>query len=199
MGDLSVTGWALMALHTARMAGIPVPDEAFGRASYFLDQVAVRDGALYKYLPSHPDSQATPAMTACGLLGRQWLGWPEDDPVMQEGIEWLLRPEFTPEWSSGKRNVYEWYYVAQTLHNIGGDRWKTWFDRVQELVVEGQKTRGSRRAPNDVVGSWDPTSPYGANEEYANKAGRLYLTVMCLLILETPTRHLPVYGEAAPQ
>lgn len=197
MGDLSVTGWALMALHTARMAGINVPDEALGRASNFLDQVSVRDGALYKYLPSDPDGKTTPAMTACGLLGRQWLGWSKTDPAMIEGVAWLQRPEFRPEWSGGKRNVYEWYYVAQALHNMGGDPWKRWFEPVQDLIVEGQKRRGSRKAPTDVQGSWDPTAPYGSNEEYSNKAGRLYLTVMCLLVLETPTRHVPIYGESA--
>ncbi len=196
MGDLSVTGWGLMALNTARMAGIEVPAEAFGRVSFFLDQVATRDGALYKYLPSDPVGKATVAMTACGLLGRQWLGWSKDDPAMNEGIDWLLRPEFTPEWSGGKRNVYEWYYVGQTLHNLGGDRFKSWFDNVQNLVVENQQRRGSRTAPTDVAGSWNPTEPPGSNDEYGSKAGRLYMTVMCLLVLETPVRHAPIYAEA---
>ena len=195
MGDLSVTGWGLMALNTARMAGIEVPPEAFGRVSYFLEQVAVRDGALYKYLPSDPDGNASPAMTACGLLGRQWLGWSKDDPAMVEGIEWLMRPEFAPEWSGGKRNIYEWYYVGQTLHNLGGDRWKKWFGTVQELIVDNQQRRGSRKPPTDVAGSWGPMEPPGSNEEYANKAGRLYMTTMCLLVLETPIRHAPLYVE----
>ena len=39
IGDLSVTGWALMALHTARMASIEVLPEAFLLASAFLDSV----------------------------------------------------------------------------------------------------------------------------------------------------------------
>jgi hypothetical protein len=195
MGDLSVTGWGLMALNTARMAGIEVPSEAFGRVSVFLDQVAVRDGALYRYLPSDPVGKANPAMTACGLLGRQWLGWSKDDPAMTEGVEWLLRSEFAPAWTGGRRNVYEWSYVGETLHNLGGKQWKEWFDVVQNLIVDNQKRRGSRKAPTDVAGSWSPTEPSGSNEEYANKAGRLYMTAMCLLILETPVRHAPIYVE----
>lgn len=201
MGDLSVTGWGLMALNTARMAGIDVPADAFGRVSVFLDRVAAKDGALYKYLPSDPPGKASPAMTACGLLGRQWLGWSRNDPAMMEGVEWLLRPEFVPEWSGGRRNVYEWYYVGQTLHNLGGDRFKKWFENVQTLIVDNQKRRGSRKAPTDVAGSWSPTEPSGSNEEYANKAGRLYMTAMCLLVLETPVRHAPLYeeSETAPE
>ena len=195
MGDLSVTGWGLMALNTARMAGIEVPPEAFGRVSFFLDQVATRNGALYRYLPSDPAGKASRAMTACGLLGRQWLGWSKDDPAMAEGVEWLLRPEFAPQWADGKRNIYEWYYVGQTLHNLGGDRFKSWFETVQNLIVEHQKRRGSRKAPTDVAGSWSPIEPSGSVDEYANKAGRLYMTAMCLLVLETPVRHSPIYAD----
>ena len=198
MGDLSVTGWGLMALNTARMAGIEVPPEAFGKVSVFLDHVTERDGALYKYLPSDPAGKVTPAMTACGLLGRQWLGWAKDDPAMSDGVNWLLQAEFTPEWSGGKRNVYEWYYVAQTLHNLGGSQFKSWFGNVQNLVVENQQRRGSRKAPTDVAGSWNPIEPPGSNDEYGSKAGRLYMTAMCLLLLETPVRHAPIYADTSP-
>lgn len=196
MGDLSVTGWGLMALNTARMAGIDVPAEAFGQVSVFLDNVAERDGALYKYLPSDPAAKATPAMTACGLLGRQWLGWPKDDPAISEGVAWLLRPERTPEWSGGRRNIYEWYYIAQTLHNLGGTQFHSWFDHVQDLIVDNQKRRGSRKAPDDVAGSWSPVEPPGSPDEYGAKAGRLYMTTMCLLVLQTPVRHAPIYPES---
>ena len=198
MGDLSVTGWGLMALNTARMAGIEVPPESFGRVSFFLDQVASQDGALYRYLPSDPPGKVSRAMTACGLLGRQWLGWSRDDPAMAEGVDWLLRPEFAPQWVDGKRNVYEWYYVGQTLHNLGGDRFKRWFGTVQDLIVDNQKRRGSRKAPDDVSGSWSPVEPSGSPDEYANKAGRLYMTAMCLLVLETPVRHAPIYPSDEP-
>ncbi|MHC4879959.1 MAG: prenyltransferase/squalene oxidase repeat-containing protein [Planctomycetota bacterium] len=194
-GDLSVTGWGLMAMHTARMAGIDVADSEFGLTSLFLDAVASRDGALYRYQPSDSSTDATPAMTAAGLLGRQWLGWPADDRAMLEGVDWMLQPKFLPDWSGGRRNVYEWYYVAQVLHNLGGRRWKDWFGRVQALIVDNQRTRGSRRAPTDVVGSWNPTEPAGSRDEHSHIGGRLYLTVMCLLTLETPVRHAPIYAS----
>jgi hypothetical protein len=193
-GDLSVTGWALMAMHTCRMAGIAIDDNEFGLASRFLDAVASREGALYRYQPSDPPQNVTPAMTASGLLGRQWLGWEADDRSMLEGVDWLLQPKFQPEWTSGRRNVYEWYYVAQVLHNLGGRRWDDWFGRVQTLIVDNQRTRGSRKAPDDVLGSWNPTGPDGSRDEHSHIGGRLYLTVMCLLILETPVRHTPIYS-----
>lgn len=195
MADLSVTGWVLMALHTARMAEIEVPDEAYSLASVFLDAVAVGNGSKYRYLPSDPETKARPGMTAEGLLCRQWLGWERNDIAMRQGVEWLLQPQHQPEWSPGRRNVYDWYYMAQTLHNLGGEPWKKWYGHTQSIILTAQKRRGSRSAPNDVVGSWSPHEPDGHADEHSHLAGRLYLTVMCLLVLETPTRHAPLYPE----
>jgi hypothetical protein len=203
MGDLSVTSWAAMALHSARMANIEVPIEIFGKVSRFVDSTESKNKALfktgsrYRYLPSDDPTSFSPGMTSAGLLARQWLGWQKDDVAMTDGVRYLLSEKLKPEWGS-KRNVYEWYYTAQTLHNIGGPQWKTWFDHVQTLIVDNQRRRGSRKAPTDVLGSWSPNNPPGSPKEYAHKAGRLYLTTMCLLILETPYRHAPIYGQLEP-
>lgn len=193
-GDLSVTGWALMALHTARIAGIDVAEGEFERASQFLDSVSENQGARYKYEPQDPPNRVTAALTAEGLLCRQWMGWPQDYPPMRNGVSFLLRPENRAEWSGGRRNVYGWYYMAQTLHNLGGEPWETWFPPVRNLIVKHQVSGGGGKG-NDIRGSWHPTQPPGMGEEYGDKAGRLYVTVMCLLILETPYRHKPLYEE----
>lgn len=195
VGDLSVTGWALMALHTARMAGIDVPASEFERASAFLNTVQEQGGSRYKYEPLDPPDRVSVALTAEGLLCRQWLGMPKASPAQRDGVAFLLAEENHPRWAPGRRNVYAWYYTAQTLHNLGGVEWKEWYAPLRDLVIKHQVTAGSSRAPNDVRGSWHPTQPPGAGEEYGEKAGRLYVTVMCLLILETPYRHMPLYAE----
>jgi hypothetical protein len=122
-------------------------------------------------------------MTAEGLLCRQWLGWPKEDPAMLEGAEFLLSEANTPTWEDGRRNLYAWYYTGQTLHNIGGDDWTEWYHGAQNEIV-GHQGRD---------GSWHPTNPRGAPLEYGDQAGRLYLTVLAVLILETPYRHAPIY------
>ncbi len=194
-GDLSVTGWALMALHTARIAGIEIPLEEFNRASVFIDSVQEMNGARYKYMANDPSDRVSAAMTAEGLLCRQWLGWPKSHPAMSDGVRFVLQRKNAPEWSTGRRNVYSWYYTAQLLHNLGGDAWKEWYKSVQTAIIENQTKVGSSKKGKDIRGSWHPTSPTGAAEEYANKAGRLYITAMCILILETPVRHAPVYPD----
>lgn len=194
VGDLSVTGWALMALHTARAAGVAVPEDVFQLSSRFLDAVADDDGALYRYEPN-PNKPATAALTAEGLLCRQYLGWPKDRPAMRRGVQWLLRSEHEPAWAEGRRNVYAWYYTGHVLHNLGGPEWETWYRHVEREIVPHQNRRGVSKRGFDTRGSWDPTNPRGADDEHAHMAGRLYVTALSLLILETPYRHLPVYGE----
>ena len=189
IGDLSVTGWCLMALHTARVSGIEFTREPFEKSMLFLDSVQERNGAVYKYEPGDSPSGVTAAMTASGLLGRQFLGWPANHPSMIVGVEYLLDEERTPAWTLGKRNVYEWYYTGHVLHNLGGPRWKDWYAQVQGLIVDSQVRSGKSN------GSWSPTDPPGATLEYAEKGGRLYFSCMCLLCLELPFRHLPIYEQ----
>lgn len=191
IGDLSVTGWALMALHTARMADIEVPHETYLLASAFLDstQVEIADGASYRYRPDEPQQpEQAKSMTAEGLLCRQWLGWPHTMEEFERGSLFLTSEVNRPVWEEGQRNVYAWYYTAQMLHNLGGERWKKWFDSVQKLIV-GRQSIGS----GQTGGSWNPVKPRGAFLEWSEGAGRLYFTVMCVLILETPYRHAPIY------
>ena len=187
IGDLSVTGWALMALHTGRMAKIEVPTETFLLASGFLDSTQINplETSRYRYRPDEPAQDAQLwSMSAEGLLCRQWLGWPRENEAFAKGQIFLTSEVSAPVWEKDQRNVYAWYYTAQTLHNLGGDPWKKWFARTQELIIKNQ--RG---------GSWDPNHPRGAFLEWSEGAGRLYFTVMCVLILETPMRHQPVYPE----
>ena len=183
-----------MALHSARIAGISVPPEEFQRSSGFLDRVQEQGGARYKYEPNEPESRVTVARTAIGLLCRQWLGWPKTHPPLVDGVKFLMEDRNRPQWSAGRRNVFEWYYITQVVHNMGGDDWKLWSTAILDAVVRNQVSAGSFKPGQDVRGSWSPR-PEGEGEEYADKAGRLYLTAMCVLILETPYRHRPIYGE----
>ena len=193
-GDISVTAWALMALHSARIAGIEVSAESFERSASFLDRVQANGGSRYKYEPNEPDSRISVARTAMGLLCRQWLGWPKRHPPLIDGIAFLSEERNRPQWSAGRRNVFEWYYISQVLHNVGGPSWKQWNRAVREVLVQNQLSSGSSKSGQDVRGSWSPR-PDGEGEEYSDKAGRLYLTTMCILILETPYRHHPVYAD----
>ena len=194
-GDLSVTGWGLMALHTARAAGLEVPRDAFRLSSLFLDTVQEKNGARYKYEAHYTADAFTPTMTAEGLLCRQFLGWLRDNPSLKDGASYLLREKNRPAWIAGgtsRPHVYYWYYAGHVLHNLGGDDWKSWYASTSALIVKHQAFRGGRKL--NVYGSWDPKSRDGRFYGYGEFGGRLYTTAFCLLVLELPYRHRGIYA-----
>lgn len=190
-GDLSVTGWALMALHTARASGIDVSNDDFYRASLFLDSVQEQGGARYKNMHRDPTHSVTLALTAQGLLARQYLGWPREHPPLQHGVHWLLSEENRPQWQGGNCNADAWYFQAQVLHHMGGDEWRDWYAALQALLVDKQ----SRAGGSELRGSWNPDSQTGSALQYASARGRLHFTALCALVLETPFRHAAILAE----
>ncbi|GAB4145216.1 MAG: hypothetical protein Tsb009_17260 [Planctomycetaceae bacterium] len=193
-GDLSVTGWALMALHSARAAGLKVPEDAFELSSLFLDEVQEDDGARYRYEPQPTPRPVTPTMTAEGLLCRQFLGWSRKHAPLRDGVAYLLQPENKPRWiASGQDDphVYYWYYAGHVLHNMGGKPWENWYRDVSMMIVSHQEKSSSRK--RDVRGSWNPKDKKGVYYGYGKIGGRLYVTTLCLLVLEMPYRHSSIY------
>lgn len=179
-GDTSIVGWQLMALRSGQMAYLRVPDEVFVRANRFLDRVQTEPRrGLFGYMPGHAP---TPAMTAEGLLSRQYSGWRPSDPRLQAGLDWLL-DHFLPrrDWP----NMYYWYYATQTMHHMGGERWQKWNRVLSAILVDLQETEGHE------VGSWTP------QVELDPVGGRVYMTALAICTLEVYYRHLPLYSHEA--
>ncbi|MDA7980542.1 MAG: terpene cyclase/mutase family protein [Pirellulales bacterium] len=180
--DLSVTGWIVMGLQSARMAGLDVPEDTLDNVSRYLNGNSEDfGGRRYAYLSN--DSY-TPAMTAEGLLCRQYLGWPRSDDRLQDGVKYLVSRRNLPSWARGKRNVYHWYYATQVIHHMEGDSWTTWNGVMRDLLVDHQILSGKE------AGSWDP-----AGDQWGSSGGRLYVTCLSVYILEVYYRHLPLYSN----
>ncbi len=173
--DMSVTGWFVMALQSARMGGIEVPSPVFDKITKFLDSVARDEGARYGY---QVQAGATLPLSAEGLLCRQYLGWPRDDSRLNAGVEYLLANP--PDWN--KRNAYYWYYATQVLHHMEGKPWQTWNEEMRVLLPDHQEKRGKER------GSWNPKG-----DRWGDAGGRLYTTCLSIYTLEVYYRHLPLY------
>jgi hypothetical protein len=184
-GDMSVTGWYMMALKTAEMAGMQVPAATFEGIGGFLDTVANGNGSRYGYRrdsPLKPAGPVTAAVTAEGLLCRQYLGWPQKDPRLVEGLE-LLMAENRLNFESDTKDVYAWYYITQVAHHMEGEAWRRWNDRLREVLPREQVVKGKQR------GSWDPSL-----DRWGHIGGRLFVTSFCVYMLETYYRHLPLYA-----
>lgn len=196
--DTSVTGWAMMALKSAELSGLAVPQQTYDRIERWLEnsQANATDGYLYRYnyLADTPETMhgtvPTPVMTSVGLLMRLYLGWNREHPMMARGSDWLLgRPPTLGTELVPKRDTYYWYYATQVLYHAGGDRWKSWYESLYPILVDSQVTQGA------YAGSWDPDGPIP--DAWGAYAGRLYVTTMNLLSLEVTYRHLPIYEAAA--
>jgi len=162
---------------------LTIDSEVMERVTKFLNEVQVADGALYRYV-AREDPKLS--MTAEGLLCREYLGWAQDDPRLQQGISAILMRKV--DFSGKDRespNYYYWYYATQALHHAGGDAWTEWNNVMREALPAAQVkgAEGEKEA-----GSWDPKGdPWGVS------GGRLYSTCFAIYCLEVYYRHLPIY------
>lgn len=171
-GDLSVTGWQLMALKSGVLGRLDIPRHVWYRAAEFLDSVQAEKGATYGY---QQPSSTRPSMTAVGLYSRMMIGWPEEHPPLLKGAV-LLAKEHPKD-----SNMYFNYYTSQVLHHVGGAGWRRWNPRMRNYLVQTQAEEGHED------GSWY------FDEPWSDRGGRLYTTTLAILTLEVYYRYMPMY------
>ncbi len=174
-GDTSVLGWQLMALQSAKNAGLHVPQHTLDNASNFLATVESQGGAFYSYLPNQ---SPTHVMTAEAILCRMYLGRRPEHAGVQFGMKALLA-QHPPK--KNDTDIYYWYYATQAFHHYGGREWNDWNRQMRDVLVFTQEQKGAD------AGSWDPEGPH------AGSGGRLYMTSLATCTLEVYYRHLPIF------
>lgn len=178
-GDVSVSGWQIMALQAARLAALPTSSETFLNARSFLrDEVAMSGGERYSYVATTPLSEGS-ATTAIGLLCRLYLDWDVTNPTLLSGAQIVAHRDRTLS------NPYFLYYASQLLYNVGGSIWDEWNREMREKLIAAQCMDGHER------GSWFPENP----DSYCTQGGRLYATAFNCLILEVYYRHMPLFQK----
>lgn len=198
-GDLSVTGWFMMQIKSARMAGLNVDPGCVEGVSRFLDSVKHQtehrkdstedlngshngqhkkiEGNLgYGYMPG---GASTHRLSAIGILCRQLTGVKKEE--LQEGAEWFVEKGGLPETWGAKTDLYYWYYGTMCTFQQKGEIWVRWNEAMKRTLVDNQKQDG------EVAGSWDPVG------EYAQNWGRVGQTALCVLTLEVYYRYLSIY------
>ncbi len=194
--DTSVTGWAVMALKSAKVAEMPVPHEAFDGAKNWLDSVTddqyYRTGYIQrgdtgarlqsqmgKYSPAE-------SCTSISIMSRVFMGADRGDPLLKGQGD--LLSQNLPMWDTNggpggtsKIDYYYWYYGTLAMFQLGGDYWKTWNNAMKNAIVKHQRTDGDER------GSWDPIDAWGS------EGGRVYSTAVNVLSLEIYYRYERVF------
>jgi hypothetical protein len=178
-GDTSVTGWVVMALKSAQMAGLEVHDPTMRKAVRFLEKVCNPADEGYGY--TGPGS--TYVMSSVGLLCRQYLqNWGSQNLRLVTGVEknLLTRPP------GSVNSIYYYYYASQVMHHFGGKEWVRWNEKMRDLLVKTQEKEA--KSGSDTAGSWN-----SAGDAHGSAGGRLMVTSLSLLTLEIYYRHLPLY------
>lgn len=170
--DISVTITQIMALRSARNAGIEVPIETINRAVEYVRLCQNADGG-FRYQAGRGAS-AWPR-SAAGVASLYYAGIYEGDEI-ERGLDYLFETSLPGEARNvgGAHYFYGHYYAVQTMYLAGGERWATWWPAIREEVI-------GRQASN---GSWSD-----------NSAGTPYGTAMALIILQMPKRYLPIFQK----
>lgn len=174
--DTSVFGWQVMALKSAAMSGLSVPDDVLKSAAKWLDHVSSgRSGGLYAYQAGESPSFA---MVAEGMFSRQLLGRKPSHPSMKETAEYLRQR--LP--GGSETNFYYYYYGTLAMFQHQGPPWEDWNRAMRKVLLPTQAESDARR------GSWAPEG------QWSSEGGRVVQTALATLCLEVYYRYLPLYS-----
>jgi hypothetical protein len=84
----------------------------------------------------------------------------------------------------GWEYIYYWYYRTLVTFQMQGKAWRDWNRKIRPYLVTSQRTKGH------AAGSWTAID-YTAG-------GTVYSTALCVLMLETYYRYLPMAGDRGP-
>ncbi len=186
----SVTAWQVMALESAVLGGLVVPERAFAAAREFLVNTWDERARAFRY-DHDPERLSSgypilPASTPAALFALALL---DVDPRAAElaparrfvltrapdGYRYTGDDDFVEH---ARGNLYFWYYSTLALFVVGGAEWERWNAALQATLLPAQ----------DADGSWRPLDTYSA---YAGDDDdeRTYSTAMCVLSLEIYYRY----------
>jgi hypothetical protein len=173
-GDLSVSGWMIMALASGEMSGIQVPKKTWDGVANFLSIVrGGKDGGSYGYTDSPgKNSSGSRAMNAVGFFCAQLTGASPNSAKAFESALLVEQAGFNLD------DIYYAYYGTLAAYQHQGPVWKKWIGEMQPAFLGAQAADGS----------WAPTGQHG------NAMGKVIGTALVSLCLEAHYRYTPLYG-----
>lgn len=182
--DMSVTGWALMFLRSARNAEFDIPKQYFDEGLDFVERCYEPDEAqhekgVFRYRPlvSAPkeNPQITLANTASAMLTLT-LGGRLEHQGIADGVEWFRSRDYPRPWQNNYFYLAS-YYSSQAMAQVGGDTWTQVFPQIARNLLSEQAEEGY----------WRP----GTGTE--KRFGPTYATSLAILALTPAYQLLPIY------
>ena len=180
--DLSITGWHIMFLRSARNAGFDVDTKNIDQAVAYVENCFQKRSGTFSYAARHPLS-VTRSMAGAGVLAMAHAGKHRSKMAI-EASNWILGRDFTKfnhepkcqcDWQDDRYN-YGVFLCTQAMYQQGGRYWSEFYPPVVKAVLEAQNKDGS----------WPP-------EPQDREFGNCYTTALCVLSLSVSDQLLPIF------
>lgn len=182
--DMSVTGWALMFLRSARNAEFNVPKLYFDEGLDFVERcyepnsIKHRDG-VFRYRPVESSPKDEPNLTLANTSSAMLtliLGGRHEHDGIASGGNWFRGRDYPRAWENGYFYLAT-YYSSQAMAQVGGDTWNQIFPQIARNLLSEQSD----------TGAWPP----GISTEA--KFESTYSTSLAILALTPAYQLLPIY------
>jgi hypothetical protein len=204
VNDSSITGWMVMALRSARLAGIALDlTKSHNDAAEWFKVITINvngypkvgydsPGSNNARLRSASEYENNPTLDAIYIMSMLEMGKADlQDKTISALARGCVAKECLPTWDHLKIDFYYWYYASLALYQYGGTPWETWQKAMTATLTDNQRGFCATDKQNNMTtastldehGSWDAVSAW------SNAGGRVYTTAMGALILQTPYRY----------
>lgn len=183
--DLSVTGWHLMFLRSAKNAGFDVPQGAVDDAVGYVRRCFQSNYETFMMFASSDDRRSR-GMAGAGILAMAHAGLHDSKEARVAG-DWLLRQGFANYNESRRYRNQGWtddryhygvFCACQAMYQLGGDYWRDFYPPTVRVILENQATNGS----------WAADS-----HQYDGKYGTSYTTALMTMTLGAPNQLIPIF------
>ena len=169
--DVSVTISLIMALRSARNAGLEVAKPTIDRAVEYVRACQNPDGGFRYQMIAGPSAWPR---SAAGVASLYYAGIYEDRAI-DSGLSYLVTNALPGGGEADPIHYYYGqYYAVQAMFLAGGDQWARWWPAIRRELLGSQQPGGR----------WDDPS-----------TGDDYGTAMALIVLQMPKRYLPIFQK----
>jgi len=215
--DISATTWVVMALKSAELVGLKVPEASMKGAMDFVSYVTLKDGRAAYMDPLqigrkingegdefmfHPTT-----LDALGMCVRTFVEKNLDDPILEKAAALIINDLPAVAMKGGKDSTgpkdnklgvdyYYWYYASLALHQYDGPGspkqsnkyWKKWNESLINTLLPLQDESNTCGR-----GGW-PTP-----DRWSFAGGPIYRTAINVLTLEVYYRYENAFGAVLTQ
>lgn len=163
--DISVTVMQIVALSSAKEAGIYVPDKTIEKATAYVKRLQTPEGGFGYSGPQAPGF----ARSAAGTMSLLMLGELKAKET-QKALAYMTKlPKSI--FQSEQFFYYGHYYAVQAMYQAGESYYQKWYPSIRDALLKAQASNGA----------------------WSGEGGVEFSTAVGVLIMGVPYRYLPIY------